>query len=127
MIKINNKEYNSYTTKIIWGNFEVVSYGKKRIGKAPIVRFNVENSVFLGLELTFSKEMFENMNLKTKKNIKQYISDIMYEDENGWISLVDGEYDCNILKIAEKTFIINLYVNAELDELKVVIDTEIEL
>lgn len=30
MIKINNKEYNSYTTKIIWGNFEVVSYGKKK-------------------------------------------------------------------------------------------------
>ena len=69
MIKINSREYNSYTTKIIWGDFEVVSQGKKRTGKASYVNFNIENCIFIGIELTFSQEMFETLKLETHSNI----------------------------------------------------------
>ncbi len=127
MIKINRNEYNNYVTKITWGNFEVVSYGKKRIGKAPIIRFNINDNVFIGLELTFSKEMFENMKLDKKINIRQYVSDITYEDENGWLSIIDEEYDCNIIRTAEKKFKINFYAEDKFYELKVFVDTDIEL
>jgi hypothetical protein len=30
---------------VSWGNFEVYSYGKKRIGIAPFIQFNIENSI----------------------------------------------------------------------------------
>lgn len=127
MIKINSREYNSYTTKIIWGDFEVVSQGKKRTGKAPFVKFNIENCIFTGIELTFSQEMFETLKLETHSNISQYVSDITYEDENGWISIIDGDYNCMITKTSTNKFKINLSANARFDELKLLVNTDIEL
>ena len=129
MIKINTKEYSRYTTKITWGDFEVNSHDKKRTGKSPFITFNIENNIFIGLELTFSKEMFENTKLHKEINIKQYVCDIIYENRNGWISIIDGKYDCNITKIGEREFKMKFFVEAEFYELKINInvDTNIEL
>lgn len=40
-------------------------------------------STFIRLGLTFSRVMFENTEMRIKTNIKKYIRDIMFEDENG--------------------------------------------
>jgi len=40
MIKAINKVYNDYTTNIIWGNFSVSSYGKKRTSVVYFITFN---------------------------------------------------------------------------------------
>ncbi len=128
MIKINNIEYNKFETKISWGNFSVSSYGHRRTGIAPFITFYVNNT-FIGLEFTFSKEMFENTAFGIKTDIKKYISDVTFEDENGWISINDGQYDCNIIRINEKKFHIIFHIIAHDldDEYDIFIDDEIKI
>lgn len=125
MIKVNNKEYDNYYTKITWGTFEVYSYGEKRTGISPFIAFNLENNIFIGLELTFSDKMFKEMQLDIKTNVNNYVSDITYEDEKGWVSLIIEKYNCNITRISNKNFIIELYLIS--DEFNINIDTNIEL
>lgn len=116
MIKINNLEYNKFEIKISWGNFSVSSYGHKRNGIAPFITFHI-NNIFIGLEFNFSKEMFENTKIGTKADMKKYISDITFEDEKGWISINDGQYDCNITRINDKKFHITFHIIAyDLDD-----------
>ena len=71
--------------------------------------------------------MFETLKLETHSNISQYVSDITYEDENGWISIIDGDYNCMIIKTSTNKFKINLSANARFDELKLLVNTDIEL
>ena len=128
MIKINNKEYNNYDIEITWGDFDVVSNGEKRKGSAPFIIFNIENNIFIGIETIISKDMWKNMNLNTKVNIERYISDITYKDEAGWISIITGKYNCNILRISEKEFKIEFCVESEeIDEINIIIDDVIVL
>ena len=114
MIIINNKKYNEYSIKVSWGEFSVVSHcGKRRKGIAPFISFNIDNNKFVGLEFTFSDEMFKQMKENNKLNIKEYISDVLYEDERGWISIINSDYNCDITRIDEKNCKINFYIQAE--------------
>lgn len=128
MIKINNIEYNEFETKISWGNFLVSSHSHKRTGIAPFITFYVDNT-FIGLEFIFSKEMFENTDLGIKTNIKEYISDVTFEDEKGWISINAEQYECNIIRINEKNFHIIFQIIAHDfdEEFDIFIDDEIEI
>lgn len=128
MIKLNKQEYANYITEITWGTFDVYFQGKKRKGTAPFISFNIENEILIGLELTFSKEMFNNLKLNEQINIESYITDITYEDKNGWISLITDKHKCNITKIEQRKIKLNIDVIAEqFEELKISIDTNIEL
>lgn len=128
MIKINDKEYYDYKTRITWGNFEVYTDGNKRTGESPFITFAVENNIFIGLEITFSKDMFMNTVLNKKVSLKKYISDITYEDEKGWRSIISGEYNCDITRTSVNNFKIELNIeNDEFDVINIIIDTNIEL
>ncbi len=113
MIIINNNEYNNYNIKVSWGEFSVSHNGKRRQGISPFITFNIDNDKFVGLEFTFSDEMFKQMKVNIKTNVKEYISDILYEDDRGWISIINSEYDCDITRIDETCFKIDFYINAE--------------
>lgn len=128
MIRINNIEYNKFETKILWGKFSVSSNDHKRYGIAPFISFCV-NNMFIGLELTFSKEMFINTVLGIETDIKKYISDITFEDENGWLSINDGQYECNIIRVDKKNFHIIFHIIAhDLDDkFDIFIDDEIKI
>lgn len=127
MIKINDKLYNDYNIKISWGNFEKIYFDEILKGISPFIKFNLENNIFIGIETCFSKQQIENMKLNEKTNIKQYITDIIYEDENGWISIIIEEYDCDLTKINANEFKIEFFVNFEEDEkYNIAIDTNIE-
>lgn len=128
MIKINNKEYNKYNVKIAWGNFNITSYGKKIKGIAPFITFNIKDNILIGIETRIPKEMLENTNLNEKINIKQYLTDITYEDEKGWLSLITGKYDCDIARIGDSYFKIELCIESEeTEKINIIIDTNIEL
>ena len=128
MIKINDKLYNDYNIKISWGSFEKIYFDEILKGISPFIKFNLENNIFIGIETCFSKQQIENMKLNEKTNIKQYITDIIYEDENGWISIIIEEYDCDLTKINANEFKIEFFVNFEEDEkYNIAIDTNIEL
>lgn len=123
MILVNDLEYNKFETKILWGNFFVNYSGKKRCGIAPFITFHFDDIV-IGLEFTFSKEMFENTSVGIKTDIKEYISDITFEDKKGWISINDGQYDCSLTRINEKNFNIKFHILAydNDDKYEIVID-----
>ncbi len=128
MIKINDKEYKNYDIKVHWGNFEAKVCGEKVKGEAPFVKFNIDNNIFIGLEFVFSKDMFINFELNKVIDLNHYISDITYEDEKGWSSIVIGKYDCNMIKTSEKDFQLNFYVESkEIDSITIEIATNIKL
>ena len=138
MIKINDKQYDNFDIKVTWNKFKVSNNHGATLGyfihsnendnkeeKAPFVVFCVEDRILIGLEFSCSQEMFLNTKVNVKTNVKQYLSDITYEDKKGWDSLIVGKYDCNITRIDDKTFNLDFYV--EDFETKITINTNINL
>lgn len=128
LITVNDKKYDKWEMRIIWGDFIIHSQGRVRTGIAPFIEFKLDDN-YLGVEFTFSKDMFNNLKIGEKTNIKKYISDITYEDENGWITINDGDYDCDIKRIDETNFHIDFHVlgNFEDDEYDITIDDDIKI
>ena len=117
MIIINENKYSIFDYKVSWGKFYVSNNGKRRDGKAPFITFNIDNNKYIGLEFTFSDDMFKQMKVNVKTNLKEYISDILYDDEKGWISIIDGNYDIYLSRLSEKEFNINFCIKAhDVDE-----------
>lgn len=114
MLTINNKEYKKIKVQIIWKNYTIVSSKNKRSGISPSFIFNTDNET-ITIETTTSKTIFENMKINTKINIKDNISDITYEDDKGWISIIDGKYNCDITKINKDAF--NITFNITTDDI----------
>jgi len=117
MIIINENKYSIFDYKVSWGKFYVSNNGKRRDGKAPFITFNIDNNKYIGLEFTFSDDMFKQMKVNVKTNLKEYISDILYDDEKGWISIIDGNYEIYLTRLSEKEFNINFCIKAhDVDE-----------
>lgn len=117
MIKINGTIYNNPDIEIKWGKFTVYHLKEKRTGISPFITFHVDN-IFIGLELTFSKEMFEALKIETPTDLEKYITDITYEDGKGWMTIRDcGKFKCFLTRIAEKSYRLEFEIEAHnLDE-----------
>lgn len=124
MIKVNDKQYNTYNIEITWENFEICSFNKKRKGLAPFITVNIENNIFIGLEFTISTEILRSYELDTKTNIKKYLSDVLYKNERGWVSIINGKYDCNIVRTSENDFKIEFRVKC--GEISIIFDSDFE-
>ena len=112
---------------ISWGNFKVSTFHKIREGIAPFICFKLKENISLGLELTFSREMFEEMQLNVKVNLNDYLTDITYEDDMGWLSLIIEKHNCYIKKIDKDLFSIELNVVSENDNLDIIINHNISI
>ena len=89
MIVINDKNFNNTLKRVSFGEYNVTENGKKRNGSALFISFKIDNIV-LRLETVYDKKWLEELKINDKKDISKYISDITYEDEKGWISLITG-------------------------------------
>lgn len=132
LISINNEKYNTYKVKISWSDFTVSSrrgYSViKHYGTAPFITFNINDNIFIGLETTLSKEMIKNTKVNEQTDITKFISDITYEDEKGWISIINGEYVCYLVRKDVNKFQIVLDVKSEvIENLNIFIDTIVEI
>lgn len=128
MIKINNKQYDNYDTKIVRENFETILSGKKINGIAPFIEFNIKNNTLIGIETRLPKEILENMNINEKIDISKCLTDITYEDEKGWISIITGKYNCYLTRISNNSFKIELEIDSkELEKINININDNIEL
>ena len=127
MIKINNKRYDSYDYKIVWGNYDAVILGKRNTGVSPFIKFNIEDNIFIGIETVFSKELIKSMNVNEKFCLNSYITDITYEDEKGWVSIITSKYNCELIKLGENRFILELTVDSsEIDNLNINVNSNIK-
>ena len=113
MITINNTKYTTHDIKVTFGNYNVSSKDKKRNGQSPFIQFHTNDNIFIGIETTYDKAWLQELKTNDKKDITEYISDIAYEDENGWISLITGKYTCYLEKINHTNFRLELTCMAE--------------
>ncbi len=108
------------------GKLFIYFNGEKINGISSFIKFNINDSILIGLELIFSKEMFMETFIDEKVDITRYLTDITYEDNNGWISIIIGNYTCYITRINEKNFILNFYVDYDdFDVLNITINMDI--
>ena len=112
MVIVNDKIYNKILKKISFGEYSVIQNGKRREGLAPFILFNFDD-IFLGLETTYDKKWLEELKINDKKNISKYISDVTYEDEKGWMSLITRDMQCFIYKIDNNIFEIKFSCDTE--------------
>lgn len=126
MFIINNTDYKDFGVKITWGEFVVSTNNKKRKGIAPFIQFCIDNNKYFGIETTLSKEMLKNEKISKKFNINEYISDLCYEDVNGWYSLILGKFNCDITRVSDTIF--NLKLQLKCDEFEhIFIEIDINL
>ncbi|MBQ9181552.1 MAG: hypothetical protein IJ134_02850 [Bacilli bacterium] len=127
----NKKKYDNYKIDVSLDKFSVSKHnGKsvaKRIGLAPFITFSISDLIAVGLEMTYSKENLESMKTNENVDITEYISDILYADENGWISLNLGEYKCNITRINKSDFNIKLEVKEKIEEININVDSIVKI
>lgn len=103
MVIINEKKYDCSKIKVSFGKYNVSNKGKKRYGLSPFISFKC-NNIYFGLETTYDKCWLEELKINDKKDISNYITDITYEDEKGWISLISGTYKCFVKRISSNIF-----------------------
>ena len=128
MVIIYVKNFDNALKKVSFGEYNVTQDGKKRNGSAPFISFKFDN-VFLGLETIYDKKWLEELKIYDKKDISKYITDIIYEDEKGWISLITGNYNCFITKTKNNIFALEFSCEAEeCDEhYKIFLNEEVEI
>ena len=112
MIIINDKNYDNAIKKVSFCEYSVTQDGKKRNGSGFCISFKI-NNILLGLETTYDKKWLEELKINDKKDISKYISDISYEDEKGWISLITGNYKCLINRIKNNIFLLEFTCDTE--------------
>ena len=111
MIIVNKKKYENLTIDVYYGDYNVTKEGKKRTGLSPFISFKTDN-IKIGIETIYDKEWLKELNESNKKDISKFVSDIVYEDEEGWVSLITGDYKCFIEKIDDKEFTLDFSCNA---------------
>lgn len=128
MIKINDKEYFNYTYNVSWGNFETTNSSGKENGISPFITFNIADNLSIGIETMISSEKLNSIENSEVVNLDKYITDIIYEDENGWVSIVDSKYSCILSRTMGNIFLIKFSVDFEEQEkLNIIINSEVEL
>lgn len=125
MIKLNNKKYDNYKIEVLWDNFEVISNDKKIKGISPFISFNIDNNIIIEIETSISKETLENININEKININQYLTDIIFEEQNVSRSIIDWKYNFEMTKINSNFFKIEFDINNNDEKIK--IDCNVEL
>lgn len=128
MITINNIKYDNVMIKVSFGKYNVMQEWKKRSGNGLFVTFKFDN-IILELETTYDEKWLKELKINNKSDISNYISNISYEDEKGWISLITGNYKCFIHKVNGNKFIVELSSEAEEcgEYYKILLNEEIEI
>ena len=101
---------------------------KKEMEVHLFISFKFDN-IFLGLETIYDKKWLKELKINDKKDISKYISDITYEDEKGWISLITGISKCFISKVENNKFVLEFSCEAEEcgEYYKILLNEEIDI
>ena len=123
MIIINGIEYKNFEIKTYNGNYSIKKDGVERKGIAPTIRFICED-ISIDIEMIYDILLIEKLGINETVDVTQYVSDIMYQDEEGWISLINGDFTCSLIK-KEKS-VIHLQFHYEGDY-TIIIDEDVPI
>ena len=129
MIKINDEAYELQEFDIKWGKFTRMINSVKKTGIAPRVFFYVgsEEEKEIIIELTYTQEEFQNMETGVELDMQKEIVDIIYNDEEGWISLGNTNFSCSLTKVEDKKFHIKFKCGDSFENIIIEIDELITL
>lgn len=125
MIKVNDKAYELGEFDIKWGKFWSKTNGVEKTGIAPRVFFYVgegDDEKEIIIELTFTDKEFKELEIGKEINLKKEITDIIYNDKGGWLSISDSDYTCSLTKLEEDKFHVKFECHASFDEITIEID-----
>lgn len=115
MIKINKIVYNSPIIKVSYGKYQKKKSGNIIKGESPIIKITlIEAKIYISLETTYDRSLFKKLDIGEKVDISDSLSDISYEDKDGWISLIYGYHKCIVERKNEKVF--NFKISCKADE-----------
>lgn len=103
MITINKITYNNPIIRVTFGKYEKKKLGNIIKGESPIITLT-KDQIYIRLETTYDKNLFSKLIIGNKADISDSISDISYEDKDGWISLIYGYHKCIVERINDKVF-----------------------
>lgn len=103
MITINKITYNNPTIRVTFGKYEKKKFDNIIKGESPIITLT-KDQIYIRLETTYDKNLFSKLIIGNKVDISDSISDISYEDKDGWISLIYGYHKCIVERINDKVF-----------------------
>ena len=106
MIKLFVKQ-NDGDFKLTYGRYSVYQDGKRREGESPIVLFRFDD-ILIRIETTYDKTWIENLKINEEQDITKYLSDISYEDKNGWCSIKTGFYSCTLTRLEDNLYNVEL-------------------
>lgn len=116
MIMINNELYEKIESDVSFDTYSVTQNKIKRKGISPFISFKCNNK-YIGIEMTYDKEWLIQMKKGNKENITKYISDIIYEDEKGFTSLIYENHYCYLEKINDLEYKIQLNCEIKYSEI----------
>ena len=125
MIRYNDKVYNKSLYQISFGEYKVKQNGKERTGKSPRITFMLDDFNLM-LEFIYDKEWIRELKINDKKDISKYVTDIIYNDSKGWISLIYGTYKCFLERIDNEFYLLDFYCNTiDEEEFSIVLNEKI--
>lgn len=131
MIIVNGNKFNNHKTNISLDKFSVSKYDGNKVIKrksvAPYITFNVDDKIFVALEMNYSDSMFKEVKINEQVDITKFITDILYADEKGWVSLTTGKYACIITRKNEMNYNFDLIVEDKFEDISIKIDSSVKL
>ncbi len=122
MIKINNKTYNNNKIEIIFDKF--INCENNEEMNTLNFYFIIKNDIQLEIETKISNNILSNMNINNHLDINKYITDIEYQDENGYTTLIHEKYYSLLTRINEKDF--NIKFKIESNDINIKVDEVIK-
>ena len=125
MIKINDKEYKRDDYRVLVGNFDIFKCGERKQGESPTIDFCCEGEEnYVRIETVYDMKLIKELEIGKETDITSYVSDIDYQDKDGWVSLIPGPHKCSLTRVDEESYrvILSSYfedfdINIELDEI----------
>lgn len=130
MVIINEQKYDLDRVETEWGTFTRKYKNQIKTGIAPRINFFLcrdNENIKLTLELTVTREEFKDMEIGIKKDLKEEIADIGFEDDKGWMSLIGNDYTFFITKINNEKFATKFRCNSNYETLNIDMDEVIEI
>lgn len=125
MIKINGTNNKLEEFQDLWGKAIRFSASGRKEGVAPRLFFYVggcDDEKQILIELSFTKEEFDNMELNQEEDITKEITDIGYSDNKGWLTLIDSKFTCSLTKIDDNKAQIKFNCKDDFEDITIEID-----
>ena len=118
LIIINNNIYKKFDIEVNNIKYKTKNFytGEINEGYSPCFKINICDKIFIQIETMLLERKLENLSIGKNINIKKYITDILYKNENKWETLTEDKYTIFIRKEEEEVFFLDFILTEKNNE-----------